>query len=404
MRFTAVLLMVNPLSKKTLAYTYVNRFSCLGATCEDTCCQGWGMQVDAPRKELYQEKAPELLEAVTAGEDTLVMRRYPETGVCVKYEGGLCGIHKKYGTDFLGDACHFFPRITRKFGDTITVAATLSCPEIARLALEEEDAFTLTPTPQERLPYQLKDYLIDDISSDEALQVINAFLTKMEDLPTNPSQSMAHIVTVSKSLENLSVTKWKDAVPFLLKTAQSRLPEAAYDPMTPYRLFHALAVLVGAAKQYQRPALMGLLTTMEKSLDIVMDWESFQVSTRPSTGATYKNLVNKLTPAATQTLETVLRRWLKTQLAMASYPFAGFGHSLSDRALLLAIRFATVKLALLCHTTPEGAMPEQRSVLHIIQTLSRFLDHLADPTLSLLICKEAGWTHEACLVGVLTAV
>jgi len=81
-------------------------FSCLGDKCEDTCCKGWSMQLDEATLERYKQKAPELLDAVEPAEETpWIMRKDKQTSYCVKYEGGLCGIHKKYGDDFLGDAC-----------------------------------------------------------------------------------------------------------------------------------------------------------------------------------------------------------------------------------------------------------------------------------------------------------
>ena len=76
------------------------------------------MQMDAVTLERYREKAPELLAAVESEPDgSHIMRKDPATGFCVKLEGGLCGIHKTHGETFLGDACYFYPRVTRALGD-----------------------------------------------------------------------------------------------------------------------------------------------------------------------------------------------------------------------------------------------------------------------------------------------
>lgn len=97
---------------------FVARFSCLGDKCEDTCCKSWSMQLDDVTFRKYESEAPELLDAVAQGHDGgHIMRRDKQTDFCVKFTDGLCGIHKDYGSDFLGDACHFFPRVTRQVGD-----------------------------------------------------------------------------------------------------------------------------------------------------------------------------------------------------------------------------------------------------------------------------------------------
>src|SRR5687768_14752127 len=136
---------------------FVARFSCLGDKCEDTCCKSWNMQVDDAMVERYRQQAPELLDAVTTGHDGgHIMRRDEKTDYCVKFDNGLCSIHRDYGSDFLGDACHFYPRVTRRLGDKAVMTAALSCPEVARLSLFTDDAFLLGEGLAARLPATLR--------------------------------------------------------------------------------------------------------------------------------------------------------------------------------------------------------------------------------------------------------
>ena len=69
-------------------WALLEKFQCLGDACPDTCCQGWGMQVDKAHIDLYAAKAPELLSAVTSGEADYVMRRDPATDHCIKFDQG----------------------------------------------------------------------------------------------------------------------------------------------------------------------------------------------------------------------------------------------------------------------------------------------------------------------------
>lgn len=85
------------------------------------------MQVDATTLQRYRTSAPELLDAVEeAVEASTIMRKDPTTSMCVKLEGGWCGIQKKYGSDYLGDACFLYPRVVRSLGDQPVMTAVMS--------------------------------------------------------------------------------------------------------------------------------------------------------------------------------------------------------------------------------------------------------------------------------------
>lgn len=46
------------------------------------------------------------------------------------------------------------------------------------------------------------------------------------------------------------------------------------------------------------------------------------------------------------------------------------------------------------HLTEDNAAPDEATVVRVVQSLSRFLDHLADPTFSRMAYEEAGWFRE----------
>jgi len=99
------------------------------------------------------------------------------------------------------------------------------------------------------------------------------------------------------------------------------------------------------------------------------------------------------------TLQPVLRRYVQAQLSQALFPFAGFGGTLSERVTVMGVRLATMQLAL----ATLGETPSEQEVVGVVYNLSRFIDHLADPTLSLSIYREVGWTREARLRALLNA-
>lgn len=379
-------------------YAFLEDFKCLGAECEDTCCIGWGMQINEGHKELYQKVAPELAESVTTlnpeTPDLFIMKRDPETDYCVKFDNGLCGIHKQYGERFLGDACYFFPRSTRKFGDNTIVTATLSCPEIARLALLGENPFSLQHATTERLPETIKNYVPQGMEAEDALAVTKAFIDAAGDRSVSPEQALGRIIIASKSLDNIDIIRWKNGINIFLKTADTRFPETEYEVADPYRLLHALSGLIAAANATNKPKLMQIVSLMEQALDAKIDWETLEITTSDSQLTAGKNIRKTLNNNSEERISTILHQWIQAQLALASFPFAGLGNTPSERITIIAIRFATVKLALASYYAVNSSYPDDFGVITLIQGLSRFMDHLSDPTLSLNIYRDAGWTSD----------
>src|SRR5579884_4117909 len=188
----------------------VSRFTCLGDRCEDTCCQNWSMQVDDATLALYRKEAPELLDVVEPSPDApAIMRKNPNTGFCVRLEGGLCGIHKQYGAKFLGDACYFYPRVTRRLGEQVVQTATLSCPEIARLTLLQDHGCELVPADAERLPHSLKNYLPEGESAEDALAIHRAFVQAAGDPSVSAVQALLRMNSASRSLERIDRKSWR---------------------------------------------------------------------------------------------------------------------------------------------------------------------------------------------------
>ena len=102
--------MASPLEQ----HVVVGKFTCLGAECPDTCCAGWNMPVDSVQLARYREKAPELLDTVDLAQG--IMKKDAPVGRCGQLCEGLCAIQNNYGSDFLGDSCHFYPRIVHSIG------------------------------------------------------------------------------------------------------------------------------------------------------------------------------------------------------------------------------------------------------------------------------------------------
>jgi lysine-N-methylase len=132
--------------------SYVQRFACIGAACEDTCCAGWTVTIDKKTYQAYRHIPKSRLSGRLATE----VKRLPEsnseasyaliglvpvTGECPMLEERLCAVQKELGEDKLSNTCFSYPRKSTQAGGVMQQTLTLSCPEAARLALLSADAF-----------------------------------------------------------------------------------------------------------------------------------------------------------------------------------------------------------------------------------------------------------------------
>ena len=372
----------------------VAKFRCLGSECPDTCCKGWGMQLTKETVALYETKAPQLLSAVDSGEAEFIMKRDASTDYCVKFDAGLCAIHRDYGEEFLGDACHFYPRITRALGDTVVTTAAISCPEAARLMVAEEGGYDLMPRAEIRVPYSLRNYLPAELDADAAMAIHQAFVRELGNETFSPERNFMRASVVARALETQKKEAWPAATEFYFKMADGRIPPAEAVVSDPHNLLNALQGLIAASKATARPALMRVVEDMAKSLGVTLDWSSNAMAISPDAPSRITRMLYYWKEHKSSA-EPMLRRYLQAQCSQALFPFAGLGHTVSDRVTVLGVRFATVKLALMSEVLQKKLPPSADEVVRIVYSLSRFIDHLADPELSMAIYKETGWVREA---------
>jgi hypothetical protein len=382
-----------------LRNSVLSQFTCLGERCEDTCCQGWSMQVDAPTLERYRQQAPQLLDSVEQQDDGLaIMRKNPDS-LCVKFEGGLCGVQKEFGDRFLSDACYFYPRVSRSLGSSVVMTAAMSCPEIVRLALSDTPLIW-EAVPVDRLPHGIKDYLPGGIAIEDALRIHAAFMEAAQaDAPVE--LAFLRIASVSRSLARIGHASWPQAVVYYFQHADARLLQAEANISDPFNILHALCGLIVASKKTPSARLMQTIATMETALAATLDWQNVLISADDQSLAAYERVKARWRESGEGLYAPVLKRWLQMQLSLALYPFAGLGGNLPERLTIIGVRLATIRLALMCAYGITGSELPQDVVVRIIQSLSRFMDHLGDPLFSLQIYGETGWVNESRMRGII---
>ncbi|HWE30014.1 MAG TPA: flagellin lysine-N-methylase, partial [Polyangia bacterium] len=151
-----------------LTMRYMHRFRCIGPECEDNCCHGWTVEVDAPAHERMQKLtqlhspaerrryAAAVAHVELGGKKharrTTVFRLRGD-GTCVMLEkSGLCHIQGTFGEKLLSDVCAIYPRRVQKVGEALELSGMVSCPEMSRQLLLHADATDEVPLDRAILP------------------------------------------------------------------------------------------------------------------------------------------------------------------------------------------------------------------------------------------------------------
>ncbi len=130
---------------------YLMDFHCIGGICQDNCCIGWQVEIDQVTFQKYQKIQDKELRQLIGQHVYQNSECYdPQIDfgcVTLKKENrcpfldheNLCKIQKKLGHDFLSNVCATYPRYTNQVNNILECSANISCPEAARLILNEKD-------------------------------------------------------------------------------------------------------------------------------------------------------------------------------------------------------------------------------------------------------------------------
>ena len=124
---------------------YFKDFKCIASKCEDTCCAGWGIVIDDVTYDRYknvQGKFGERLRSEIvheAGKNIFVLKG---NNCPFLNKEKTCDIYINIGEENLCYTCQQYPRYTEEFGSLREIGISLSCPEAARIMLNNDKKVT----------------------------------------------------------------------------------------------------------------------------------------------------------------------------------------------------------------------------------------------------------------------
>ena len=119
---------------------YYDKFKCVADRCEATCCAGWQIVIDEAALARYQSEPGEYGETLRNRIDRaegVFMQDCHKRCAFLK-ENNLCEMYERLGEESLCVTCADYPRHIEEFENLREITLTISCPEVARILLEQK--------------------------------------------------------------------------------------------------------------------------------------------------------------------------------------------------------------------------------------------------------------------------
>lgn len=142
---------------------YFDKFKCVAAECEDTCCAGWAIMIDEDSLEKYKNMEGTFGERLRNSIDWEAGAfRQCNRRCAFLNDQNLCDLHIEAGEHMLCDTCKDYPRHKEEFEGVREGSLSLSCIEAAKIILgcSEPVEFISFEDEEEDEEFEDFDYLL----------------------------------------------------------------------------------------------------------------------------------------------------------------------------------------------------------------------------------------------------
>lgn len=384
---------------------HVSRFACIGPDCEDNCCTGWRVTIDKKTFNAYRQlKAPVLAERLaqrvkrqrSQASDASYARidLDADSRECPFLEQRLCSVQRDLGEDYLSNTCATYPRASRDFGGQIEQSLTLSCPEAARQALLQPDAFDFV-----EMPLQVRAGTIEAVKprfglSLSTMNEVRVFCLQL--LRTEGLELWQRLAVLGVFCEGLTATLQQAGhagIPALLQDFVAMVEEGlVFDALRELQPNHEIQAKVFALLWQGKVG--GRLSPVQQAVQEAVarglgaDAETGQVS-GDELLEHYRRGLDRLAEAM-QAAPQLLEHYLLNEMFRGLFPFQSA--TPYEDYLKLISRFGLLRLMLAARCNAEAELPSPAELSQTVQVFCRRFQHDANwaaQTNSAL--KNRGW-------------
>lgn len=367
---------------------YVSRFSCIGPECEDNCCTGWRVSIDKKTFNAYRQTTqPELSvlfaknikrqRSLSSDANYARIALKPETQECPMLEERLCSVQKKMNESYLSNTCFTYPRSSRDFGGQYEQALTLSCPEAARHALLDADAFdflesTITVRTESLAKVEPKYGMPLELMNEVRIFCLQLMRTDGLEL----WQKLAVLGVFCETLTDTLANGGHAAVPSLLDSFVSLVEQGlVLDALREMQPNHAAQARVFSTFWQSRTGLTASAVQNQVIAAIAAGLGGDPVSgtvTLENLTAAYSAGVTRL-PEALEKAPHLLEHYILNEMFHDLFPFKG--SSPYDHYLQLISRFGLLRLMLAAVCNTDGALPDAAALVRTVHVYCRRFQH-----------------------------
>ena len=139
---------------------YYDKFKCVADRCEATCCAGWQIVIDEEALLRYESESGEygetLRNRIDFAEGVFVQDCHKRCAFLK--ENNLCEMYECLGEESLCVTCGNYPRHIEEFENLREITLTISCPEVARILLEQKEPVKFTEEEIEDEEEEFEDF------------------------------------------------------------------------------------------------------------------------------------------------------------------------------------------------------------------------------------------------------
>ncbi len=139
---------------KIFAPNYYKKFSCIADKCNHSCCIGWEIDIDDATCEQYKnintDFGKKINDNIIINDDYACFKLTDNDRCPFLNKNNLCEIILNLGEDSLCQICSDHPRFKNFYGDRVEMGLGLTCEEVARIIVNENEHFELVEINEDR--------------------------------------------------------------------------------------------------------------------------------------------------------------------------------------------------------------------------------------------------------------
>lgn len=363
---------------------YVKDFECIGAACEDSCCDGgWDILID---KDTYKKHVvqPWLRKSISRNRKDESKEAYGRikldvNGRCPFLDASsLCKVHRQLGDEYLSLTCSTYPRITNYVDGVVERSMSLSCPEAARKALLNPDPMEFdqtleststriiinrvfktskNPTTILRHYWEVRIFIISLLQNRslklwERLVILGLFCQRLEQEGQNGNVSQI-VTDFANSLETGAFAGALDSIP----------NEVGIQLAIIKKLMDKRVLAGGSTRrlvEYFAEFLLGLQYMIEDNSKNI--------------GQNYLEAYNRYYEPLMTKHEYILENYLVNYVYKSLFPVVG-QKDVFDNFVLLTIHYAMIKMLLIGVSGFQKDQFDLNHVIGLIQSFAKAVEH-----------------------------